>query len=127
MQFSLLASMRVDGPATGGQATSFKLKPRAAGRSCKTAQYMIKIVAVSSTMAKVGLDLQHGPDGAVSVAHSTPIAMTQLTGTNANLLVGDADTTKILGEYLHVVINCISNDASPCWASVEIYEMRKPF
>lgn len=127
MLFNLIASMRVDGPATGGQVTGFKLKPRAGGRSCKNVQYMIKILAVSSNQAKVGLDLQHGPDGSVSVAHSTPITVTQLTGANANLLVGDADSTKILGEYLHVVINCISFDANPCWATVEIYEMRKPF
>lgn len=125
--FKLIASMRVDGPATGGQATAYKLKPRGGGRLSKTAQYMVKIVAVSSAQAKVKVDLEHGPDGIVSKPHSTPIALTQLTGADANLLVGDADQTKVLGEYLHVIISCISNDANPCWAVIEVYEMRKPF
>lgn len=86
--FKLIASMRVDGPATGGQATAYKLKPRGGGRLSKTAQYMVKIVAVSSAQAKVKVDLEHGPDGIVSKPHSTPIALTQLTGADANLLVG---------------------------------------
>lgn len=125
--YKLIASMRFDGTGSGGNGISYKLKPRGGGRLCKNAQYMIKIIAVSSDQTKLKLDLEHGPDGTVSRPHSTPIVLTQLTSTNALLLVGDADQTKILGEYLHPIIFCISNDANPCWAVVEIYEMRKPF
>lgn len=101
--------------------------PRPGGRLCKNVQYMVKVVASSSDQAKVGLFLDHGPDGTVSKLHSTPIALTQLTGGNALLLVGDSDSTKIIGEFLHPVVNCLSNDANACWALVEIFEMRKPF
>jgi hypothetical protein len=125
--FKLIAQMRVDGPATGGQETQYKLKARPGGRLCKGVNYMVKVIAVSSTQAKVGITLDHGPDGQVSRNHSIPIATTQLTGTNAALLSGDSDPAKMLGEYLHPIVTCISNDASPCWAVIEVYELRKPF
>jgi hypothetical protein len=125
--FKLIASLRVDGPATGGQETLYKLTPLRGGRVCKQANYQIKIVAVSSNQAKVGLKLEHGPDGTVSVLHSTPIATTQITGANAALLNGDSDGTKMIGNFLHPIVACISNDANPCWAVIEVYQLLKPF
>lgn len=119
--------MRVDGPATGGQETFYRLQPSRSGRLCKQANFQIKVIASSSSQAKVGLRLEHGPDGTVSVLHSVPIPTTQLTGGNALLLNGDSDASKMLGNFLHPVITCISNDASPCWAVIEVYQLLKPF
>ena len=127
MQYRKLGRFRIDGPATGGMAATVSLGPTAGGRMCKGALYMLKILQVSSTQAKLGLALSHGPDGQVAVLHSTPIANTQLTGANAFLLAGQSDLSLMLGEYLDPALTCISNDASVCWVLVEVYEMRKPF
>lgn len=127
MQFKLIApSLRVDGPASGGSESIKALPPRPGGKACRTAQYSIEILQASGDHAKVGLKLRHGPNEFKSVLHSTPIGTTQLT-TGINLLVGDADQTKIIGEWLHVEVVCISADANPCWAMINVYELLKPF
>ena len=122
----IVGPLRVDGPAVGGAATTYAQAPRSGGRSAKVAQYAVKVIAGSSN-AKVGVILEHGPDGDVFITHSTPLTPTAIPGTLPGLLIGDADDTKILCEYLRPVLTCISADASVCWAMIEVYEMRKPF
>ena len=44
------------------------------------------------------------------------------------LLVGDSDPDKMIGEFLMAVIKIkASTGTTPQWASVELFEMRKPF
>ncbi len=127
MQYRKLGRFRIDGPASGGTAAAVSLGSSGGGRMCKGVLYMLKIVQVSSAQAKLGLALSHGPDGQVSILHSTPIANTQLTGANAFLLVGQSDLSLMLGEFLDPALTCISNDANACWVLVDAFEMRKPF
>jgi hypothetical protein len=118
--------LRVDGPGSASNPAIHALTPRAGGRLAKSVSYHIEIIATSSDQTKLGLDLNHGPNGAVSRLHSSPIGLTQLTANNAMLLVGDAGSA-VVGEYLHPILKCQSNDVNPCWAVVNVYEMRKPF
>lgn len=125
MMFRKIAGpFRVD----GGSDTEigYPLTPSGGGRMCKSVQYMIKVIATSSpTNSKLGLKLNHGPDGMVSAPHSSPIASTA-TGNAPSLLVGDADSSKIIGEYLHVIVTAFGV-GGPSSAMIEVYEMRKPF
>lgn len=126
MEFKKIAGpIRVDGPAVGGSPTTYTQAARSGGRNAKVAQYAVKIIAGSSN-AKVGVILEHGPDGDVFIIHSTPLAPTAIPATLPGLLIGDAGSA-ILCEYLRTVLTCISSDASVCWAMIEVYEMRKPF
>src|ERR1041385_8492347 len=108
--------MRIDSTAGGGQK-DYELMSSSGGREHKTANYMVKILGLSGANAKVGLSLNHGPDGKVSVAHSTPIAVA-VPSTAPSVMSGDADTTKVLGEYLHPVVSCASTGATAEWAIV---------
>lgn len=113
---------RVDGSSGGG--TDYTLPPSAGGSQCKTVQYMLKVVQTDDGVnCLLSVKLNHGPDGTVTKNHSTPIASTA-AGTAPNLLVGDADTSKIIGEYLHPILNVVG---AGHWATVEVFEMRKPF
>lgn len=49
MEFKKVAGpIRVDGPASGGNATTYTQAGRSGGRSAKVAQYAIKIIAPHS-------------------------------------------------------------------------------
>ncbi len=102
----------------------FKLPPRAGGRKAKVAQIMVKVLQRSSSNAKVGAYLEHSPDGTVSKPHSTPIAVQAATQI-PDLLVGDADSTKVLGEHLHWILSHQSITATAEWSLVEVYVMTK--
>ena len=110
-----------------GEDVKYDLDPHPGGHTAKVAQYQVVVVQVSSTNAELTLDLDHGPDGRNFVAHSTPIATTQISGSSAALLSGDADTTKILGEWLRPTLTAGSTGASQEWIMVDVYEMLKPF
>ena len=118
--------LRVDGPGSAGSPSVHPLTPRSGGHNAKSYSWHIEIIATSSDQTMLGLDLNHGPNGAVSRLHSSPIGMTQLTSNNALLLVGDAGSG-VIGEYVHPILKCLSADANPCWAVVNVYETRKPF
>jgi hypothetical protein len=96
MEFRKIASMRVDGPATGGTVTEYRLPARAGGRFVKQANYMIKVTQVSHSAAKVGLKLEHSPDGNFSCTHSTPIA-TAAPPSMPGVLSGDSTSTIMIG------------------------------
>ena len=92
----------------------------------KNVQYMCKVGASSGANVRITVELWHGPDGLVSVLHSTPINAGDPT--SSGLLVGDADSTKVLGEFLLVVVKIKDSALTTAqWASIELFEMRKPF
>ena len=126
--FNKVFEGRIDSLAGGPEAT-VKIRPRGGGRMARVAQYMVKVIqSDGSDNIRLTLALEHSPDGQFSVAHSTPIsAANPGTGIPA-LLVGDADSTKILGEYLHPILKIKhATTAGAVWARVDVYEMRKPF
>jgi hypothetical protein len=125
--FSKIASnFRIESDDTGG-VLKFSLTPTAGGHTTKVAMYQVVVVQKSSTNMQVSADLDHGPDGRTFVNHSTPIGTTQLTGSNANLLSGQADTAKVIGEWLRITLSASGATSAKHWAIVDVYEMRKPF
>lgn len=95
----------------------------------KGVNYQIKVVAASGDANnRIGLDLYHGPDGATFALHSTPIGYGDPGNAYPVLLNGDADSTKMIGEFLQARLKIKTNSGSTAqWAVVEVFEMRKPF
>lgn len=128
MQLKKIAGpIRLDSLASGAEA-SFRLKPQPGGRMVKNAHYSIKILFCNDvTNTRISLDLEHGPDGTVSALHSTPISTASSAAAFPNLIAGDAGAG-VINEYLHIVLRIKHNTAAaPVAATVEVYEMRKPF
>ena len=116
---------RIDGAS--GSLTTYALKPRAGGRMAKVAHYDIKVLACSDgANTSLKLTLNHSPDGTVNSLHSVAIPLTAIGSTTPTLLSGDADTSKVLSDYLHVLLG-IQGTGGAQWAVVEVYEIRKPF
>lgn len=124
MQFKKIAAQyRVE--CAAGATGSATLPVTSGGRLVKSLNYMIEILATSSTSAKIALTLNHGPTGQVSVLHSTPINTTTLSS-GTLLLSGDANSSTVIGEYLHPIVT-VSGTGNAEWVLFNLYEMRKPF
>ena len=119
-------NFRVESDDAGG-VIKFNLTPIAGGHTTKVALYQVVVVQKSSTNFQLAVDLDHGPDGRTFVSHSTPVSTTQLTGSNANMVSGQADTSKVLGEWLRLTLSASGTTAAKHWAVVDVYEMLKPF
>jgi len=124
--FSKVFEGRIDTTNVGGLNTYFG-RPVSAGSYCKVAQVMIEVVQDSGPEVRIKAELEQGPNGDTWILHSTPITSAAPPALKPSLMVGDADETKILGEYLRVNIEANSNEANPQWAFVKVYLMRKPF
>jgi hypothetical protein len=127
MEFEKIFSGRIDSKSNGQDGT-LKLSGRPGGRKCKVAQVMIKVVDASGANVRISAELWHGPDGTVSTLHSTPINAGDPGTGLPNVLSGDADANKIIGEYLHWVLKIKDSAVTTAqWAFVEVYEMRKAY
>ena len=125
MQFKKIASQyRIE--CTAGNTTTVALPATPGGRFIKSLNYMIEILATSSTSARISLTLNHGPTGQTSVQHTAVIPMTTLTA-GTILLSGDASSSSVIGEYLHPIVAVTSNVGAAEWVLFNLYEMRKPF
>ena len=118
----IVGPIRVVCGASGGDI-EFPLPPSPGGRACKVVQYMAKISQFGGSGPKLGMKINHGPDGTVNATH-TSIASAAVPVTN--LYVFDSDGTKILGEFLHPIL-VVGGAATGDSLVVEVYEMRKPF
>ncbi len=85
------------------------------------------------TPCKVGLNVDHGPDGQIYTSFGTVITPTNIS-TPPALPVGatgtpDTDPNDVIGEWIVPVITVEENTASSAfqWAVVEIWELRKAF
>ena len=118
--------LRIDSPDE--TVVEYPLSPSRGGSSTKVVQYMVKVIATNAPGdTKVGIKLHHGPDGSVSVLHSTPISPTA-PATIPGVVAGDADSSTIIGEYLFPILTIQGpTGGPPVFAIVEVYEMRKPF
>lgn len=124
MQFKKIAAQYRVECAAGGSGVA-ALPVTSGGRLVKSLNYMIEILATSTTSAKIALALYHGPNGQVSVLHSTPITTTTLA-TGVLLLSGDASSSAVIGEYLHPIVT-VSGSGNAEWVLFNLYELRKPF
>ena len=126
MQFKkIFGPARIDSQNNGAEQT-IKLSPVAGGSLIKNVQYMCKVASASGANVRITIELWHGPDGLASVLHSTPINAADPS--SSGLLVGDCDTSKMIGEFLLPVIKIKDSALTTAqWAIVEIFEMRKPF
>ena len=59
--------------------------------------------------------------------HSQALALTAAPSQLPAVFSGDADETKIIGEYMRVQLSADSSDANPQWGYVKVYVLRKPF
>jgi hypothetical protein len=113
--------------ASNGTGLSYELTARAGGHTTKVANYQIVILQKSSNNVQIGIRLQHGPDGRRFLDHSIPIAANTPVGAGVVLLNGDADQTRIIGEWMLPTLTVQSSGTTEEWAVVDVYEMRKPF
>lgn len=84
------------------------------------------INAKSSDNAQLALDLDQGPNGRDFAPHSTPTSTTQLNS-DQSVVIGDADTSKILAEYLQVTLTASGTTGADEWIDVDVYQTLKPF
>ncbi len=96
--------------------------PKPGGRMCKNVQVMVKVTA-SSTNAKVGIKIKHGPDG---VAFKDLATQATTVVPADKLFVLDTSASAIVGEFVQIVV-VGGGTAAGDWAVVDVYEMRKPF
>lgn len=125
MMYKLIAkNLRMTSGATG-QPIEVELDPIWGGHTMKRVNFMLDIRQKSSTAAKAGIKLQHGPNGQKFIDHSTPISNTTL-GAGIDLLSGDSDDTKVLGEVLRPVATVEGNGQQE-FVLVDIYMVATPF
>ena len=96
---------------------------------CKVVNYQVKVVQSDGTdNIRLSVELRHSPDGTVSALHSNPLSAANPGVLVPVLLSGDADSSKILGEFLHPVLKVKhASTGGAVWAVVEVFELRKPF
>lgn len=121
----IASNLRVTCGANGA-IVDLNLDPVWGGHTMKQVNFQIDVRQKSSTTAMAGLKLKHGPNGDKYLDHSTPIASTILAGA-PDLLNGDSDPAKMLGEVLLPVVTIASNAAQMEWATVDVYMVAKPF
>lgn len=132
MNFRKIAGpMRIDTASDGNERT-YRLAGRPGGRMVKSLQYMVKVLASSSSSAQVGMDVQHGPDGEVYESLKVNIVAYEGFSSTPNLATGaigaSGTNAEIVGEWILPVIKIQHSSQSQAeWAMVEVYEMRKPF
>jgi len=113
-----------------GSPTLIPVAVRPGGKSAKRPQYMVVIHQKANANTRIGLSLDHGPDGKHFRPHSQPIAYTD-PGATPSVLEGTAsDATSMIGEYRHICV-CIQDvlaaPGNPQWAVVSVWETLKPF
>lgn len=110
-----------------GTVQSYALETTSGGSKARTGQYSLVITARSSASCELQMDLNQSPNGVVWSLHTALLPKATVTNI-PSLRVGDADTTKILGEYLQCLIAVDDNGSgTEEWAIVEVWEMLKPF
>ena len=126
MQFRKVAGPQAFSTGPNGEAVEVPLPASAGGHMVKGMGFMIKFLGNTGANARAGLRLDHGPDGAAWVAHSTPIAVAAIPA--GGLSHGDTyGTTAMIQEVTRGVLLVQSNNATAQGFTAEIYEMRKPF
>ena len=127
-----MPATRIFGPTrihSKGQADWYRmyvLDILSGGSKAKTAQYSIVCKMRSSANAYVKLELEHSLDGHNFTMHSSPIAYA--AAPDGGALMGDADTSDILGEHRRCLLYIKDNTSTAEeWAIVEVWEMLKPF
>lgn len=98
MEFNQIYSGRIDSLANGGEQ-SIKLKPTSGGRRTKGDNIQIVVRSSSGANVRLTAEVLHGPDGSTFVLHSTPINAADPGTSLPAVLNGDADSTKMLGEW----------------------------
>jgi len=118
--------MRID--CVGSSYQVYQIPGHPGGRAAKVAQYSIVVLGSSGTSVRIGMDLDHGPNGQVYAPHSAPIVDGNPGSAVPSLLVGDASTSIILNEWLRPSIKIKDGTGNQAqWALIEVYEMLKPF
>lgn len=126
MQFRKVAGPQVFSTGPSGESVEVPLPASSGGHMVKAVGYLIKFISNSGSNARAGLRLDHGPDGAAWLTHSTPIAVAGIP--NSGMAVGDTyGTTGMIMEATRGVVLVQSANASFQSFTAEVYEMRKPF
>ena len=114
-----------------GSQNTFILGSLEVAEMFKDYQVMVKVIQGSTANAKVGLQIQHSPDGMTWETHSTPIAVTAITGAplSAPEVVSgwtDSATNGPLSQFIRPVVVVDSADANEQWVTVMVYLVPKP-
>lgn len=123
---SLFGPTRID--CAGNTYVPYPIRGRRGGLAAKVAQYSIVTLGSSGPAVTLTLELEHGPNGQAYVQHSIPINNVAPGTTYPALLVGDANPSIILGDWLRPIVKIKDGTGNqPQWAFIEVYEMLKPF
>ena len=125
---------KLAGPITvftgaSGAEKDYSLGVFPGGSMVKNANYIIEVQNASHTSnLRLTLAVKHSATGILPVAHSTPINAGDPGSTFPTALGGDLDSTKVVNEFLHPTLLIKDNvTTNQMWATVVVYEMRKPF
>lgn len=127
MTFDKIAGPFRVSTSQAGAPRTYKLGARSGGRMLKSVQFTIKVIQRSSGNVQLQLDLFHGPDASLAGFHSNVIPLS-LAAQPPSMMMGDAATSPMIGEYLHPEVAIDDNGSGvEEWADIEVYELRKPF
>lgn len=121
--------MLIMSSTSAGTPKEYRLPPASAGMAGGQFGWMVRVLERSAATVEVGLAVEHGPDGTVAVQLSStePITPTTLT-TVPEALFGQADDSKIMGPFVHLIVQCdIASGSSAEWAMVEVYQQINRF
>ncbi len=85
------------GPA--GADAEYPLPHRSGGRSAKSFSYMVKVIA-GPPNTKVGFKIKHGPDGTVSVVHTSTASATIAASPSVMVFDAGSGDGPDIGEHL---------------------------
>lgn len=123
---ALVNRLRID--TVDGSATVHPIGIHPGGKAVKRIHYSIVVHQVSNANVRIGLRLDHGPDGKNNRTHSTPIDFAD-PGTPPVVLEGTvSDETTMINEHRHPCLLIKDTAlAAAMWAVVSVYETVKPF
>jgi hypothetical protein len=119
----LMTATKLDGDAT---ALEYLCDPMYVGPNVKNIVASIKVLQKSGTTVKVGLQIEHGPDGSMFQAHSYAIAMTTLGASYAvPFVINGATDTNTDGDLCEWIRPVVMVETASQWVVVEVYIFAK--
>lgn len=125
MLFRMIAKNLTLRTGDSGGEMVYLLDPHAGGHTAKNALYSVVVKQKSAMDLVLKADLTHGPDGRHFEAQNTNM-INQTLAAGVDLVSGQSDSATVLNEWLRLELK-ISAPSTVQFATVDVYEMLKPF